>query len=408
MFLKPTSWITSTYSASPPKIFSHGDLDSKVTLPGHQLTWRYPSGLIEGINIRMADVISPIISVLALAISAVTAWLTLFRRGTIKMTQPTVIFFGPDSGRANESPQPKVYLRALLFATSKRGRVIESMYVALSRNETRQNFNIWVYGNEKLVRGSGLFVGETGVEANHHFLIPRDGSSFRFTEGRYRLDVFARLLGNRHDTLLFSQILDIPSETAAVLADPEAGLYFDWGPDSSRYLLYVDRRPTLPDPSSVLELLGVAQRHGKSDAELQPSAPEVTDKEIAALKEFKAAAALEKKLFFFCPGVCVGLNRSNSSVVVYIQMLSTYDTELVYVSVVLTNSTGLNVSCKQSEPIEIKRFDLTAKSIEEKISADDISKFEKGTMININGYVKFRDDGQIKMQNFSLNTIPNV
>jgi hypothetical protein len=32
---------------------------------------------------------------------------------------------------------PKVFLRTLLFATSKRGRVIESMHVALSRNETR-------------------------------------------------------------------------------------------------------------------------------------------------------------------------------------------------------------------------------------------------------------------------------
>ena len=39
-----------------------------------------------------------IISSLALAVSAVTAWLTLFRRGALKMTQPTVIFFGPDGG----------------------------------------------------------------------------------------------------------------------------------------------------------------------------------------------------------------------------------------------------------------------------------------------------------------------
>ena len=151
-------------------------------------------GLIGGLPQSMADPISTTISILALSISAVTAWLTLFRGSTIKMTQPTVIFFGPDPGRADESPLPKVFLRALLFATSKRGRVIESMYVALSRNETRQNFNIWVYGNEKLARGSGLFVGETGVEANHHFLIPRDGSTFHFTEGRYRMDVFAKLL----------------------------------------------------------------------------------------------------------------------------------------------------------------------------------------------------------------------
>jgi len=50
----------------------------------------------------MADPISVAISILALSVSAVTAWLTLFRRGSVKMAQPTVIFFGPDSGRAND------------------------------------------------------------------------------------------------------------------------------------------------------------------------------------------------------------------------------------------------------------------------------------------------------------------
>ncbi len=50
----------------------------------------------------MADPASLTISVLALAVSSVTAWLTLFRRGTVKMTQPTVIFFGPDTPRARE------------------------------------------------------------------------------------------------------------------------------------------------------------------------------------------------------------------------------------------------------------------------------------------------------------------
>jgi hypothetical protein len=214
---------------------------------------------------NMADPTSATISILALSVSAVTAWLTLFRRGTIRMTQPTVIFFGPDPVHADESPLPKVFLRTLLFATSKRGRVIESMYVALSRNETRQNFNIWVYGNEKLARGSGLFVGETGVEANHHFLIPRDGSTFHFTEGRYRMDVFARLLGDRTQILLFSQILEIPRETAVLLEKPDAGLYFDWGPDSSRYLQHVARRSAPPDPDRLLELLGLPEQQGKPE-----------------------------------------------------------------------------------------------------------------------------------------------
>src|ERR1700674_4393475 len=147
----------------------------------------------------MVDPVSIAISTLSLAVSAVTAWLTLFRRGTVKMTQPTVIFFGPDTPRSHSgTPLPKVYLRTLLFSTSKRGRVIESMHVALSRNETHQNFNIWVYGERgKLVRGSGLFVGETGIAADHHFLAPDDGNAFRFTEGRYRRDVFAPLLRGR-------------------------------------------------------------------------------------------------------------------------------------------------------------------------------------------------------------------
>ena len=130
------------------------------------------------------------------------------------------------------------------------------MHVTLSRNETRQNFNIWVYGEERLVRGSGLFVGESGVEANHHFLTPKDGTSFRFAEGEYRLDVYARILGDRSQTHLFSQTLDLSPEIAASLAVAGSGLYFDWGPDSSRYLPHVEKRPPAPTPEKFLEELG--------------------------------------------------------------------------------------------------------------------------------------------------------
>jgi hypothetical protein len=206
----------------------------------------------------MTDPVAIAISALALSVSSVTAWLTLFRRGTVKMTQPTVIFFGPDAPHVGaEVPLPKVFLRTLLFSTSKRGRVIECMYVALSRNETRQNFNVWVYGaDKKLVRGSGLFVGETGVEANHHFLTPRDDNSFRFTEGRYTLKVFARLLADSGHIRLFSQTLEISREIAVALTEPHAGVYFDWGPDSSRYLPHIEKRPPSPDPRVFLRPWG--------------------------------------------------------------------------------------------------------------------------------------------------------
>jgi hypothetical protein len=182
---------------------------------------------------------------------------TLFRRGTVKMTRPTVIYLGPDAPPARDRPPPpKIYLRALLFANSKRGRVIESMHVRLTRNETQQNFNIWVHGETKaLVRGSGLFVGETGVAADHHFLTPRDTREFRFTEGQYRIDLFAHLLGDSHRTLLFAQTLEITHDMAPRMAELGAGVYFDWGPDSLRYIPHVEKRLPSADPREVIEAL---------------------------------------------------------------------------------------------------------------------------------------------------------
>lgn len=207
----------------------------------------------------MTDPIALTVSALALAVSAVTAWLTLFRRGTVRMTQPTVIFFGPDVPRSRERVgKPKIYLRTLLFATSKRGRIVESMHVSLARSEAHQNFNIWVHGESKqLVRGSGLFVGEAGVSANHHFLAPEDAGHFQWLAGHYRLSVHAKLLGDKSPKILFTQELEITRDLAAQLETPGAGLYFDWGPDSSRYLPHVDQRPPVPDPEQFFEALGL-------------------------------------------------------------------------------------------------------------------------------------------------------
>lgn len=208
----------------------------------------------------MADPIAITVSVLALAVSSVTAWLTLFRRGTVQMTRPTVIFFGPDTPRFSETAShPKIFIRTLLFSTSKRGRVIESMHVTITRNETKQNFNIWVYGDDKLVRGSGLFIGETGVSANHHFLAPSDGSEFRFSEGLYVLEVHVKLLGDNATQCLLRQSLVISHEHANALKEPGTGLYFDWGPDSERYIPHIDRRPSMPDVDNLLKTIGVEE-----------------------------------------------------------------------------------------------------------------------------------------------------
>jgi hypothetical protein len=50
-----------------------------------------------------------VISLLSLLVSVTTAWLTLFRRGTVKMTQPTMIYFGPDASSTAGDPRPKVF-----------------------------------------------------------------------------------------------------------------------------------------------------------------------------------------------------------------------------------------------------------------------------------------------------------
>ncbi|MEW6207959.1 MAG: hypothetical protein AB1631_06310 [Acidobacteriota bacterium] len=183
------------------------------------------------------------ISCLALFISGITAWLTFFRKGKLVMTQPTVVFFGPD-GSKFESGKNKIYLRTLLYSTAKRGQVLESLHVSLRRNESKQNFNIWVYGDKgDLKRGSGLFVAQEGVAFDHHFLLPEDGANFEFRSGAYNLVVYAKLVGEKTAKELMAINLVISESQALRLSDPNTGIYFDWGPDQQSYHAHIDTRP---------------------------------------------------------------------------------------------------------------------------------------------------------------------
>src|SRR3546814_4300010 len=90
---------------------------------------------------------------------------------------------------------------------------LESLYASLQHNESKQNFNVWVYGDEKLVRGSGLFVGDTGIVANHHFLLPKNDNNFKFQSGTYCLEVHASILGDKRTKMLFSEVFEIYSRS---------------------------------------------------------------------------------------------------------------------------------------------------------------------------------------------------
>jgi hypothetical protein len=182
------------------------------------------------------------IAICALLVSCLTLWLSYFRRGSIRMTKPSVIYLGPDSSpTGGKIDRPKIFLRALLIADSKRGRVVEHLFATLTRHETRQNFNVWVYGDDNLKRGSGLHVSDVGLVANHHFLLPADNSDFRFRGGQYHLELFATLLGDQKPIKLLSQVLDVTDAEGSSLSSNMCGLYFDWGPQGNGYVSHLDR-----------------------------------------------------------------------------------------------------------------------------------------------------------------------
>lgn len=189
----------------------------------------------------MVSWLSLAISFLALAVSGVTLWLTFLHKAHLKMTQPTTVFFGPDDHTF--SGDSKVYLRTLLYSTAKRGYVLESLHLSVQRNETKQNFNVWVYGERgDLARGSGLFVPQDGITLNHHFLLPKDGSNFAFLSGTYTLTVYAKGVGQQAPTELMTIPLSISEPVAKELSEPNTGVFFDWSPDKQVYHAHVEKR----------------------------------------------------------------------------------------------------------------------------------------------------------------------
>lgn len=162
------------------------------------------------------------------------------------MTQPTTVFFGPDNSDPNE-PLPKIFLRTLLYSSARRGNIIESMFLRVRRGEAVQVFNIWVYGDKELARGSGIYVGPEGVAYNHHFLLPADAQDYRFNPGQYTVEVFASLVGNRMPTLLWRLQISLSPEQAKAINDANTGVYFDWGPESRTYHPHLRPGPKRPD-----------------------------------------------------------------------------------------------------------------------------------------------------------------
>src|SRR2546425_862917 len=139
---------------------------------------------------------SSIVSVISLVVSSTVAWLTLFRRGTLHMTQPVQIAFTYEDGT-----KPKIFLRTLLYSTGKRGYVIEGLYLNVRHEGSTHTFGFWGYGERNaLMVAGGLRVTEEGVAYNHHFLQINEQSYF--AEGSYEIAVCARIVNRRTAKLL--------------------------------------------------------------------------------------------------------------------------------------------------------------------------------------------------------------
>ncbi len=158
------------------------------------------------------------------------------RKGKVKMTKPTIICFIGQNG----NDQPKIFIRTLLYSTSERGQYIQNMFVRLIHNEITQDFNVWAYGDNGLVRGSGLFVDKKGISIYHHFLLPK-GSNYVYEKGDYVLQFFVEMTEGASKKI-FEERLSLTEQQASALVQNKA-VFYDWAPNTQNYFSYVDSQP---------------------------------------------------------------------------------------------------------------------------------------------------------------------
>lgn len=175
------------------------------------------------------------ISIISLIISGLTFWLTRVKRGSLKMTRPSIICF---LGQ-NVSDEPKILIRTLIYATADQGQYIQNMFVKIYQDETIRDFNVWAYDNNGLVRGSGLFISKAGVSLYHHFLLPRN-EQWNFDAGEYKIEVYAETVDNATKKI-FEQTLSLTIEQSKGIQGGKA-VYFDWAPNTEEYMAHLENR----------------------------------------------------------------------------------------------------------------------------------------------------------------------
>jgi hypothetical protein len=113
-------------------------------------------------------------------------------------------------------------------------------------------------------------------------------------------------------------------------------------------------------------------------------------------------------VFIFSPGVAVRLTPSTGSVMIHLHFLSTQPTELIFLYVSLRNNKGASLDCENSEPIPVGAMEFTSKMVQKTFPPQELATFEKGEMVNLDGYLKFRDGNSIRQVRIEMTTIPSM
>jgi hypothetical protein len=188
----------------------------------------------------LADV-SPIVSAVALVVSLFTLWFSVLRRGTVQSTHPSFIAFRYDFV-GKKVPQAKIFFRALLFSTGKRGQVIESLFLRVCESSRHTEFSFWGLGDKDLIRGSGLFVPETGVATNHHFNPVDSEAMFLFSGGSYSLELVAKLVGKERLLSLWNVTVEMPAGVYGSTIARETAVFYSWSAEQRCYIASVENR----------------------------------------------------------------------------------------------------------------------------------------------------------------------
>ena len=180
----------------------------------------------------ITDIFSLVFSSIAIFLSGLTAWLTLFRKGKLKMTKPTPILLCYEKGNA------KISFYTMFYSTAFRGQLIESIYILFEQNKKYISFNKWGYDSEGQVFTSGLYIKPEGIAQNHQFYT--SDKHFSFQPGVLKINIYANLANKKNPIKLESIPLRIPVENEADCKDKTKGFMFEWESDRNSYLLRID------------------------------------------------------------------------------------------------------------------------------------------------------------------------